>query len=224
MASSPTDKGKIKGYGHPPAEYQFKKGRSGNPKGRPKGAKNKKVDSLGTEPLRRLFLEEAYRQIPIQDGGRSITMPMAQAIVRSMSVAAAKGQVRAQKFFLQSLFTIEQSDYELQRDHNRALIDYKIEWMEEIEAARKAGRPIPKPPLDIDDIYINFVTGEVALVPLGSERRKKIDKLRAIKKNLIEAIEENKEEMKTADCGYKKFLEMDNEFNESNLKLLSQFW
>lgn len=80
------------GYRHPPAG--FSKGQSGNPSGRPKGAKNK--PRTQSERLRSLMLKEAYRPIKVASDGQEITLPLAQAVFRSMAEAAAKGEVRAQ--------------------------------------------------------------------------------------------------------------------------------
>ena len=77
------------GYGKPPMETRFKKGQSGNPRGRPKGAKNKRP-GLHEERLKDIILDEAYRGIAVREGERMVTIPMAQAIIRSMAVNAAK--------------------------------------------------------------------------------------------------------------------------------------
>jgi len=84
------------GYRHPPAG--FSKGQSGNPSGRPKGAKNK--PRTQSERLRALMLKEAYRPIKVASDGQEITLPLAQAVFRSMAEAAARGEVRAQATFL----------------------------------------------------------------------------------------------------------------------------
>ena len=57
------------GYGKPPQDTRFKPGRSGNPKGRPKGARNK-VPALNEQRMKTIILGEAYRTITVTDGGR----------------------------------------------------------------------------------------------------------------------------------------------------------
>jgi hypothetical protein len=72
------------GYGKPPQSTQFKKGRSGNSKGRPKASKN-----VGT------MLEEIFfRKIPITENGVRREVTILEAIFRQVANGAAKGEVR----------------------------------------------------------------------------------------------------------------------------------
>jgi hypothetical protein len=91
------------GYRHPPAG--FSKGQSGNPAGRPKGAKNK--PRAQSERLRSLMLKEAYRPIKVAKDGEEITVPLAQAVFMALAEAAAKGEARAQAMFLKIIGTTE---------------------------------------------------------------------------------------------------------------------
>ena len=48
------------GYGRPPKDKQFKKGQSGNPKGRPKGSRNFRTD----------LQEELQMQVQVTENGK----------------------------------------------------------------------------------------------------------------------------------------------------------
>ena len=97
------------GYRKPPAASQFKPGRSGNPNGRPKGARNKRP-ALNDERLKTIIIDEAYPTIKVSEGKRQITIPMAQAIIRALAVNAARGQHRSQHLFAELLSETERAN------------------------------------------------------------------------------------------------------------------
>ena len=109
------------GYGHPPEAHRFTPGQSGNPSGRPKGTTSKKL-TPPLDPLAKIVLDEAARLIPVRDGDRTVTVSMQQAIIRSLCVAAAKGEPRAQRLFFKALALSEaQAREETQRAAEQVL-------------------------------------------------------------------------------------------------------
>jgi hypothetical protein len=78
------------GYAQPPKQHRFKPGQSGNPKGRPKGAKNE-------ASILREILEH---QIPLQESGRIRKISVRQAILLKMADGALKGDTRKAAFVL----------------------------------------------------------------------------------------------------------------------------
>jgi hypothetical protein len=150
------------GYGKPPKASQFSPGQSGNPKGRPKGARNKRPGPH-EERLKEIILEEAYRRVRVNDGKRQVTVPLARAVMRSLGVNAARGQLRSQQAFTRLLFETER-DRKAQADQTlEAAIKYKNNWERELDRRKQLGvtgrKPLPHP----DDVHIDPNTGEVSI-------------------------------------------------------------
>jgi hypothetical protein len=88
--SPPADSGV--GYGRPPEEHRFKKGTSGNPRGRPRKT-HSETDILS------MMLAEAFRPVPVTEKGKARRMPVMQVVFRNDLARAAKGTHRLSKLF-----------------------------------------------------------------------------------------------------------------------------
>ena len=194
------------GYGKPPKANRFKPGQSGNPKGRPKGAKNKRP-GMHEERLKDIILDEAYRDITVRDGERNITIPMAQAVIRSLAVNAAKGQHRSQRLFSELLAATEASRKRAYDEYSQVLLTYKLEWGKELERRRKLRithlpDPIPHP----DQVLVDQDDGTVRLVgPFTAEAKQTIDIWRQRRNQVEETVEQLKVDLLTF-CGVRREL------------------
>ena len=178
------------GYGKPPAEHQFKKGQSGNPKGRPKGSKNQpKIDTgHGMRAAEEFLRHEAYRPVTLREDGELIELPAIQAVFRAMGVAAMKGNRFAQKTLAELITGLEQRDADAKAELFGNALDYKRGWTEEIERCERQGLPVPEPIPRPDDIIIDPRNGEVRILgPQTKEQKAHYDKAR---ERRIEAQEE----------------------------------
>jgi hypothetical protein len=73
------------GYGKPPKSGQFKKGQSGNPKGRPKGSLDYKTH----------VKEMLSTQVTITEGGKRKRVSSLQATLMRLNEKSLKGDMRA---------------------------------------------------------------------------------------------------------------------------------
>lgn len=176
------------GFAKTPTSTRFKPGQSGNPKGRPRGSKNKKP-ALNAERLKGIILDEAYRGIAVRDGDRNVTIPMAQAVMRSLAVNAAKGQHRAQRLFSELLVSTERANNDLHLEWQETAITYKVEWEKELQRRERLGITAPEPVPHPDDIHINFQTGEVLVLgPMTKEEKDLFDRAEDIRQDASDAI------------------------------------
>jgi Family of unknown function (DUF5681) len=101
------------GKGKPPIASRFKPGQSGNPKGRPRGAKSRPKPMKEFETMSDIIRKEAERLLTITENGRSMPLSTIKVIARAMALKAVKGDHRAQRDFL-TLYGNAEND---QRQH-----------------------------------------------------------------------------------------------------------
>jgi hypothetical protein len=104
------------GYGRPPEQTRFKRGTSGNPKGRPRSRKN----------LATVFDAVSSERVPVTENGKRKTITILEVIMKRVAHEAAAGDQRAQRHFMDLYFRLHpEGKQEL----------YGIELMRELGAA-----------------------------------------------------------------------------------------
>ncbi len=82
--------GEYVGYGHPPRSTQFKSGKSGNPRGRPKGSRG--INSILQSAL--------HRKVTVTEGGKQRRLSALEAMLLRLRNDALRGDQRAIKLVL----------------------------------------------------------------------------------------------------------------------------
>ena len=174
-------------YRNPPIEHRFRKGVSGNIKGRPRKKRafvSTKVDGqpgIGFEDrIKSLAIEEAYRLITIREGDRVERIPVIQAILRKVAVAAANGNTRAQQNYLNLLIGAEADRRVASTQLLKTAIDYKEHWHHVLAERARSGTTGPEPVPHPDEVIIDYETGDIRIDgPVMQEQREARKRLRA---------------------------------------------
>jgi Family of unknown function (DUF5681) len=157
-------------YRVPPAEFRFKKGASGNLKGRPPKERALVTTKFGGQPgigfesrIKAIAIEEAYRLISIPDGKRVERIPLIQAILRKIGVNAANGNSRAQKTILNLVLGAEAERSAAAAELLRVAVEGKEYWAGIFAEYDRRGIERPDPVPHPDNVVINYKTGEVQI-------------------------------------------------------------
>jgi hypothetical protein len=135
---SEDDKSYEVGRGRPPRHSRWRKGQSGNPRGRPKGARNFKSD-----------LEEVLSSpVTINEGGRQKKVSVQLATLLRLGEKALKGDIRAmgKLMDLAKELSDERAGQQAERDLSAAEQDILDRFVErQIASAGRKGRDSADP-------------------------------------------------------------------------------
>jgi hypothetical protein len=87
------------GYGKTPLNGRFKKGKSGNPKGRRKGARN--ISTVIDDVLN--------ERVVVTEGGRSRSITTLEALIRGLRADALRGNQKSRFMMVNLAFQVEAS-------------------------------------------------------------------------------------------------------------------
>jgi hypothetical protein len=90
------------GYGRPPKSTQFKKGQSGNPKGRPKGTLN----------LTTVLDKELREKVIINENGQRKTVTKMEAAIKQLVNKSAGGDLAALRHLMMLVISAEERSSE----------------------------------------------------------------------------------------------------------------
>jgi Family of unknown function (DUF5681) len=166
------------GYGKPPKERRFKKGTSGNPRGRPRRKIALNLASAADQPTLGIVLQEAYRKVSVREGDNVLKMPAMQAVVRSIGVAAMKGNRFAQRMLTETVQKIESQQAELRFENFKNAVEYKDFWEKEFARCDAQGISRPEAIPHPDDVLIDPRMKEVRIEgPVTADEKAEWDRI-----------------------------------------------
>jgi hypothetical protein len=121
------------GYGKPPKKYQWKKGQSGNPSGRPKNAD--RPTRVSMEGFRGFIMNASMQPVTIRTPEGPKDVPKLHAIVTQLHNKAAAGDMRATKMVLELTKACAS-------ENDQMLYDWALQWTGMQEKMLKAKRDI----------------------------------------------------------------------------------
>jgi hypothetical protein len=171
------------GYGRPPEHSQFKKGQSGNPKGRPKTMPSELIS--GGHRTLNIILDIADRDVSVRENGEAKSMKMLEVAVNALFVRSGKGDPRALATLLALTQKAEIARAQHVQKRNEAWQAYKDHESAKIARARATGERLPTSLPHPDDIVIDLVTGPSFLGPVTDQEQVMLDHTLRVRDLLI---------------------------------------
>ena len=115
------------GYGRPPRDHQFKPGKSGNPKGRPKGTKSEET----------ILRELLQQKISLNERGKARRITIHEGIFRRIIEDCLKGNTKSAAFILNrhhALTSGEPMETGLSEDDEAVLEAYLQKYQSELNS------------------------------------------------------------------------------------------
>ena len=187
-----------------PKPGQFQKGKSGNPRGRPrKGAVAPPPFVAARFPTRESLRNEAARKIAVTDNAGRHDVSLTAAVVRATGLKAVQGSVFAQRTYLEMQHREDDRYHNEQKARFELWEKYKARERAVIVAALNAGEPVPEIVPHPDDIVLNYHTLEVdflgAIDEAGRARERKAEAILALAFEMSNYLEEGYQSGRTKD-------------------------
>ena len=162
------------GYKRPPQDTRFKRGQSGNPKGRPR------INDLGLANERSanaIALRECERLITVREGSDTREMPAIDAVFRKQIATALGGNAYAQRHATERYDRAELERRRRIADEIEIYSDYVKEQRAAIAEAKKKRQPLPDPLPHPDDVVLDRERGVQFVGPFTEDGRAVLDEI-----------------------------------------------
>lgn len=181
------------GYKSPPQATRFKKGQSGNPKGRPRKNTNRatstaagsRIDAALLLAIEESFLDEFARTISINEAGQAVEMTAKIGLMRAAIVNALKGNAYAQKTMLDHLLNLESQKAASLNDRIEAWRKHKAKGYETLARIEAGETSLPAPLPHPDDIILEDGLEPHFVGPIVPEVRTILDRLLVRRDHLL---------------------------------------